>query len=628
MKTLFLIISVMFAFSIIAQDRVPVPANIRNISKKRPFQNALDNSMNSNQNIPVPQLVPSKILVEGYAEIGQTHYDLQSNASVDHRMYIWPDGTIGTTYNFGQVPTAFDDRGTGYQYFDGTTWIDPFPATRIETVRTGWGSYSHLGLSNEGEVVVAHNGTTLIVNTRPAKGTGPWTESIYPAANGADPTWPRICTNGNSIHVLSASNNAWNGQSNPIWYSRSQDAGVTWDIQNITPLGLRPVDGYTKGFGGDVYDWAEPRNNTLAFLIGGNWTDLIMMKSTDNGNTWTKTVIFQHPFPNFNETTDLIGDGVMSTDTPYVCDGAHSIVLDANGSAYVVFGIMRVSNTSITDDSTDYFPFTDGIAIWKEGEPTLTDLNPDVLYDAGKLAAWAADRSGDGTLFENFESGITDVPDYYLSLSSMPQLSIDDNNTVFLLYKGVCEDMLSPDNKYYSHIWGTYGYQYLGWWNFNPIQEITGGTDFDGTELIYPCMSQVQNPLYSGLYFTTQMDAEPGLAVRGETGYSYNSIMLFELNFCDEFTPPCNGVKKINLSGDFVIFPNPVTDYMNVYFDTYKSTNGNLKVYNAIGSLVDSKEIVFNKSETQTINTSNLAKGIYLMKFETAEGTFTRKFVK
>ena len=617
-RTLLLVVSVLFAVSTMAQYRANVPVELKKISAKKPFK-AVDNGLNSNQALPIPMLTPSKTVNVTYAEIGQTVYDLQSNSSVDHRMHLWPDGTIGTTYTLGLQSTAYPDRGTGYQYFDGTTWIDPFPTTRIETSRTGWGSYSNLGLTGDGEVVVAHNGTTMIINTRPAKGTGAWTQSTYPAANGADPTWPRICTNGNSIHVLSASNTAWNGQTFPTWYSRSQDGGATWDITNITLPGLTPADGYVEGFGGDVYDWAEPKNNTLAFLIGDNWTDLIMMKSTDNGDTWTKTVIFQHPYPAFNEATDLIGDGVVSVDTPYVADGAHAIVLDANGNAHVAFGLMRVANSDTTDGGTEYYPFTDGIAFWNEGEPTLTDLDADVLDAAGKLVAWTVDRSGDGTLFENFVNGTTDVPAYYLSLSSMPQLAIDDNNNIFLVYKGVCEDMLSTGNQYYSHIWGTSTPDFGGTWT--PIEEITGGPDWDGGELVFPCMSQTTD---NNLHLTAQYDGEPGLAIRGDQDApGVNSIMYFTLAKSD-----LTIVKQQNLTNNVSLYPNPVANYMDVTLPVNKLTNVTMNIFNTVGALVDSKELVFSKNESVRVNISDLNKGMYVVKFETAEGTYTKKIVK
>ena len=92
--------------------------------------------------------------------------------------------------------------------------------------------------------------------------------------------------------------------------------------------------------------------------------------------TWNKTIIFQHPYPDFNESTDP----VWAVDTPYVCDGHLAVSLDANGNAHIVFGIMRVANFLINDGITEYYPATDGLAYWREGYPMFSNLNPDIVY--------------------------------------------------------------------------------------------------------------------------------------------------------------------------------------------------------------------------------------------------------
>ena len=58
-------------------------------------------------------------------QIGDTRYDNQSNASIPKKMYLYPDGTIAATWTRGMLDggfPGFDDRGAGYNYFDGTSW--------------------------------------------------------------------------------------------------------------------------------------------------------------------------------------------------------------------------------------------------------------------------------------------------------------------------------------------------------------------------------------------------------------------------------------------------------------------------------------------------------------------------
>ena len=613
-KLLLFSVAVMISFNMTAQKRALVPSNFRNISLKKPIHAQMEYLSSQGE---APYLLKStKAMSE--LEIGTTQYDLPSNSTVDHRCYLYSDGTIGTTYTLGNSPTAFPDRGTGYQYYDGTAWITPNPTVRIETIRTGWPSYSHLGVNNEGEVVIAHDfSTTLFMIKRDNKGTGAWATTALPAPSPLVPSWPRVATSGNTIHILASDNNPYLGQAYPIVYYRSQDAGTTWDIQAQFLPGLSPADGYTQGYGGDVYSWAEPQGNTIAFVIGDNWTDLSLMKSTDGGDTWTKTIIFLHPYFNFNEATTL------TPDTPYVCDGAHAVALDASGNAHVVFGIMRVLNDDTADAATSWYPMTDGIAYWKEGDPTFTGaraLNPDTLYVANKLVGYVQDLDGSGYILDNL-TDISQIPNYYLSCSSMPQLSIDQTNgDMYLVYKSFVENMQSAGGtgQFYSHLWG----RRFCTNNWGDFVEITGGPDHVEYECIFPAMSKTMD---NQLHITYMSDFEPGLAVRGdEDPYTVNSIMHLTIDKTD-FGCIVN-VHETNISGTVNIYPNPVTESMSVTFA--KSSVVKMIIYNALGSVVMSNTFAVNKGDIKEVNISNLSSGIYMAKFQTTDGTFSKKIIK
>ena len=613
-KLLLFSVAVMISFNMTAQKRALVPSNFRNISLKKPVH--LQKEYTSVQGKAPYLLKSTKAMSE--LEIGTTQYDLPSNSTVDHRCYLYSDGTIGTTYTLGNSPTAFPDRGTGYVYYDGSAWDGP-PTARIEDHKTGWPSYSHLGVNNEGEVVIAHDGTVLVMNTRPTKGTGAWTQSLIPTPTGTTPIWPRIAVFGNTIHVLAAHQGPsqggpiYQGQINSVLYYRSQDAGATWGIQAQILPGLDSASGYTQGYGGDVYSWAEPQGNTIAFVVGDNWTDLSLMKSTDGGNTWTKTIIFLHPYFNFNEATTL------TPDTPYVCDGAHAVALDASGNAHVVFGIMRVLNDDTTDAASSWFPVTDGIAYWKEGDPTFTNLNPDSV-DTTKIVGYVQDLDGSGYILDNL-TDISQIPNYYLSCSSMPQLSIDQTNgDIYLVYKSFVENMQSAGGtgQFYSHLWG----RRFCTNNWGDFVEITGGPDHVEYECIFPAMSKTMD---NQLHITYMSDFEPGLAVRGDGDpYTVNSIMHLTIDKTD-FGCIVN-VHETNISGTVNIYPNPVTESMSVTFA--KSSVVKMIIYNALGSVVMSNTFAVNKGDIKEVNISNLSSGIYMAKFQTTDGTFSKKIIK
>ena len=70
--------------------------------------------------------------------IGITFHDTQSIAASQNRLYCYQDGTIGATWIIGfNFPHFVSDRGTGYNYFNGTEW-GAWPEERIESDRSGW----------------------------------------------------------------------------------------------------------------------------------------------------------------------------------------------------------------------------------------------------------------------------------------------------------------------------------------------------------------------------------------------------------------------------------------------------------------------------------------------------------
>ncbi len=126
---------------------------------------------------------PRNSMVE--VSLGQTVYDLQSNyGSVGNRVKLWDDNTISVVWTKGDISPGFSDRGTGYNYYDGTNWGSA-PTAIIESFRTGWPNVS--GTSTSGEYIVNHGTNPTNFISRPSKGTGTWTEVAIDTTNM---TWP------------------------------------------------------------------------------------------------------------------------------------------------------------------------------------------------------------------------------------------------------------------------------------------------------------------------------------------------------------------------------------------------------------------------------------------------------
>ena len=130
-------------------------------------------------------------------QIGTTTYDLQTNGSVANRIVYTSNGTVQATWTFSnELNATWSDRGTGYNYFNGTSW-GAFPTARIEgATRTGWPEI--VTLANGSEVVIAHaTGLgTLVKSSRTTAGTGTWNSIQLSTIAPSSVVWPRAASGG------------------------------------------------------------------------------------------------------------------------------------------------------------------------------------------------------------------------------------------------------------------------------------------------------------------------------------------------------------------------------------------------------------------------------------------------
>jgi hypothetical protein len=614
MKQILLLALVMgFSLCIFAQDRAVLPKAKRDIAVKMPAKQIKDVGNNTTNFVPGMK----DVSLPEENEIGTTWYDLQTNSSTQNRIYFYDDGTVGATWNMGFSASTFPDRGTGYNYFDGNVWGDP-PTVRIEDTKTGWPSYFPYG--ENGEAFVCHHMTAgLLYGIREQKGTGEWTTAIQAGPAGAvDISWPRGVTTGinNEImHFISVTWVAYNGQDNAFLYSRSSDGGQTWEIENHFFEELGP-DYYTN-FGGDVYEFAEPKNGTLVFLAGDNWTDLLLMKSLDGGDTWTKTVIWENPYP-----LHVTG---QPTDTFYCADGSHHLAIDNSGVTHVVFGI----NRAVADAAGEYwFPLVDGIGYWNENRPSFSsDLDALCPYDDCSyteleedysLIGWAQDLNNNGTW-----DILGEVGTYYIGPSSMPQIIIDDNNEIYFVFASVTESY-NNNIQDYRHLWARYSPNGDFW---GPFVHLTSDIVHIFDECVFPSVAPGSDEYFHLIY---QTDIEPGLAERGdEDPYGLNITRYMKVLKSDLQV----GIKKnhdiISDSKVSQNYPNPFMGSTTVYVLLDKPASLTLEVSNLTGQVVYSlpeKQYPAGKAEL-TIHASGLNSGIYFYTIRSGDASVTKKMM-
>ena len=466
--------------------------------------------------------------------IGTSTYDLQSNGAVQNRIVVHDDGTISAGWTMSQeYNTTYSDRGTGYNFFDGTSW-GAQPTARLESSRGGWPSIIALG--NGGECAITHNTANSLINntSRTNIGTGAWTENtVTPdyliwnrsAAGGID---------GNTIHMIALtepSGGTWtglpfNGVSGALLYYRSQDGGITWDI---TDMQLPGTDSSAQiGMSGDVYAIAA-KGQTVAVAYFDDWGDSFIVKSTSNGDsaTWTKTTFLDFPVDKYAMDDGLDLDNDDTLDYVYSTDNCGALILDDFGDAHVFYGVMEYRDDDLTDAASSWFPATNGIAYWNEsfGPDTTpaTVQDTSLWYSDMMNDHWivqAPDLNGDGIV-----SGVDSTGGYalyYGSRASMPNAGLDALGNIWLSFSGYTE---TADNgtQVFRHLYVTKSEDGGITWK-TPV-DVTPHDDWDGMqESVFGSMSPVVDDKIRIVY---QKDFEPGLAVRGDEDMVDNNDIIY-----------------------------------------------------------------------------------------------------
>ena len=479
--------------------------------------------------------------------IGWTTYDLQTNGSVQNRIAVHDNGTISAAWNMSaEFNSIWDDRGTGYNYFLGSNWIfsapqPPFPNPRLENSRVGWASVIALG--NGGERVITHSTQNSVLNqcSRASIGTGAWTNAMIgeyymiwnrSAAGGLD---------GNTIHTIALteptggtwSGSLYHGLNGAVLYFRSQDGGSNWDIDTML---IPSMDTSSfLGFSADDYAIAA-QGETVVIAYFNAWGDSFIMKSTDNGDTWAKTIFLNFPVDKYavDEGIDLDSDGVL--DQVYSTDNTGSLILDNNGDAHVFYGVMSYSDDDLADGNYTYVPFTNGIAYWNE---SFGPDNTPASVHAGDTSLWysdmmnnhwiaeAPDLNGDPNIFGIDE--IAGYANYGRGLASMASAGLASNGDLYLSFSGYTETI---DNgiQVFRHIYVTKSEDGgITWKTPVDVTPYDGPNDFNGMhECVFGSMSPIVDDKIRMVY---QMDYEPGITLQGDMDpVDWNAIVYLEID--------------------------------------------------------------------------------------------------
>lgn len=541
--------------------------------------------------------------------IGMTTYDYQTNASMPRRIHHYENEKITSIWNGSRQDSIYNDRGTFVNYFDGTQWRTN-PIVRTENKVVGW---STLAVTTNAEHIIAEPNFISSNN-----GPGTTFDTGRTFTNKTYLRGPHSAASAQNIHVVMASTglDSTTGFVAPIFYTRSTNGGQSFEPMSASFAASAGYD--SSKHAGDVGPNAysiDARGNTVAILVIGVTEDVVLLKSTNNGTTWTKTIIREFPIKKYKGgITDKNGDGLMDTVLGVTGDG--TIVIDNDGVVHVMFSDLELFSADTGEITIFPINKSDYMNYWNDLDkilielPVLEDKNANGIFDTG------SNFTGNGKIRYG-NSG------YSLN----PQLSVGASGTawanrIYLTYVAVAENDSDARGVDFRSIYinGTpnNGANWFGICDFSQTQNV---------ENAY--LTSSSRALSDGkVHLNWQQDFEPGNAVQaqhsiGPSDVLYSIFDISNLGWCNPFGFNSNNKFSIN-----TIYPNPAKNQISIELEASVESSVTIKLINQLGIVVFQKEKVLSVSKnTIEINTSEFPTGMYLAFVETKEGTLSQKII-
>lgn len=545
-------------------------------------------------------------------KVGETQNDQQTNASVYRHIQLLSGGKVSITWTTSSDPAPYTTRGSGYNHFNGTTW-GAVNSLRIDPERSGFPCYVYNPTTNE-EIITSHivkvgtgNAGGLLMNRKTGVGAGTWTTTTVLDTIATVPgvLWAQTAVSGDYLIVMASYTDSSSTQPNrvvkngvrtPQVYSRYQFSTNTWLVKNECLPGYDGTRTYSGG--GDNYS-IDAVGNTVAILLGGSTDDLTLYKSTDNGGTWTKTIIDSFPIPRF--------DGASLLDTTETNDGSVHVMLDNNGVAHCFWARNRVLDTDPTDNNWSFFPGTNGIMHWADNTP----------FSDAQVIGGMVDENNNGGL--DLQTGTTAVGARYgnNTLATMPYAAMDDKGIIYVVFSAPTEDDISTDSKNFRDIYIVTSKD--GGVTWSGIKNLTSWLGLNN-EQVFGSLSKKMD---GRLHMTFLQKASVGRydATNNPGAAGTHDVMYMAIDTADIFGT-LTSIGEVKLNNElFTIgqnYPNPVLNSTTIPVNFKQAADVKITVIDLMGKVVfeGSYENIPAGSSQLDLSLNNLSAGVYVYTVE------------
>jgi hypothetical protein len=583
--------------------------------------------------------------------LGTTNYDLQSNSAIARRIIQLSGNRMSVVWTTSASSSPFADRGSAYNHFNGTNWVNNSSYnTRIENgTRTGWPNINSITQGGKDiEVILAHAVTAagfaggFVMSKNDAVGSSTWTSNsvlndTYKSTEPG-PIWGRTAVNGGKIFLISCFTAPSAAQTDtpiiagirrPNVYSIYDIASDTWTTKNQL---LPEYDSTRYNFGNsDAYS-IDANGNTVAILIGGLGEDLALWKSTNGGSSWTKTLIV--------DAHDTISWHPRSDPLPYNNGSVH-VFVDKAGVTHAFFPLLNFAFDSIIGGDTSRFNPTrpadsyNGIAHWSDR------INPQTgNYYPFQFIGGMEDADNDGTLlvadsarsrvWGGYGDAWSSGGQSFAAITTMPMASEDADGKLYLTYTSLVEsDENANDAENYRDIYVTWSADTGLTWAKQ--QNMTRSVGLDD---VFQSTARLVDSKLRLIYLEKE---DPGSAV--STDASGNNVQqdnmpirYFEVDKSSILAGTVGINNAAPIAYDFKVLqnqPNPFTDETSVGLTLNKSGRVSMTLSNVIGKQIMNKNYGMMQAGNHFLNVSgsNLSSGVYFYTVTVSGVSQTRRMI-